>query len=513
MARGVGRLNVDLIARTAGFQAGMRKARGQMKRFHRQGKLLSGLMRKLVALFAVRQIINWGRAQAKAVDTLAKLSDRIGESTERLVGLQHAANITGAGAERMAAGLDVLQKRLGEAAMGTGEARAALDALGLSVDELMRMSPADQFGLIADRVKGLSTQAEKAAVTSKLFSRANQDLVNTLELGSAGLAKMQRRAQELGLAISRTDAAEIEKMNDAMTELKAAWDGFARTTLVTIAPAVTQMLKEIREAAQNIKALTTGEPEAPALSEAAAYYRQLIKERLKVDTAINRMSARGRERIAEAETIFAMKWREFTAKQAKLGDPAFEEARAKPKVDINTGNEEVLDRYAAFQKKLTEIAKRGQTARARLQAMQVKSIQNWATALVSLTSINANESKKSFELHKKASIAEAFVNTAAGITRAFRELPPWAAWGQAAAIGAAGAAQIAQIRATTFEGGGAAAGPTAGGEAVAAGGGEGAAPITVRASLIGDTFSGQGLRNLIDQLNEQIQDGYRIIID
>lgn len=512
MARRVGRLNIELIARTAAFRAGMKKARKQMGRFQHRTKVLNSLMRKLVALFAVRQIINWGRAQAKAVDTLAKLSDRIGESTERLAGLQHAANITGAGAERMAAGIDVLQKRLGEAAMGTGEARAALDILGLSVKELLALSPAEQFSRIADRVKGLSTQAEKAAVTSKLFSRANQVLVNTLELGSGGLNKMQREAESLGLAISRDAAAQVEAMNDSVTRLKGSLAGLGRELLVSVSPALERFADDARETIGLIKDMTAVEKEST--DAAIRKYRQLTAEMeatiaAGVPTAwktFGEITAAQAELASNALVVFNMKWRKFQAEQAEL-------FVRKPPADINTGNEETLARYERFQNQLTKAAERGKVARDKLVQHQIKGAQSWMSALTSLTSINANESKKQFELHKKASIAEALVNTAAGITRAFRELGPFA-WPQVAAIGASGIAQIAQIRSTTFQGGGAVAAPAAGAEALGAGAGaEAAAPITVRATLTGTDFSGEGIRNFIDRLNEEHADGYRLIID
>jgi hypothetical protein len=58
-----------------------------------------------------------------------------------------------------------------------------------------------------------------------------------------------------------------------------------------------------------------------------------------------------------------------------------------------------------------------------------------------------------FELAKKAAIASAIVNTASGATKALQQGGFWGI-AMAAAVVASGAAQIARIRATTFDGAG-----------------------------------------------------------
>jgi len=174
----------------------------------------------------------------ESIDAMAKLSDRTGISTEALAGLQHAADITGAGGVKMSAALDVMQKRLGEAGRGSGAAVKALDELGLSAADLINLSPDEQFKRIAEAISKLPTQAQKAAATANIFSRANQGLVNTLSLGRDGLNKMSSEANKLGLSFSRVDAAKVEEANDAVTRMQAAFTGIGRRVAVAVAPMV-----------------------------------------------------------------------------------------------------------------------------------------------------------------------------------------------------------------------------------------------------------------------------------
>ena len=66
----------------------------------------------------------------------------------------------------------------------------------------------------------------------------------------------------------------------------------------------------------------------------------------------------------------------------------------------------------------------------------------------------ARNNKKLFELNKKLQIGQAIMNTYAGATKAFASYPPPLNFVMAAAVVASGLAQVAQIRAQSFDGGG-----------------------------------------------------------
>lgn len=274
----IGSLVVSVSARTKKFEQGLSNAKRRTADF---GKQIGALSTKTAAYGAAVGVLGGtvfaalAKSTANNIDRLAKLSDRIGTTTERLTGLQHAADITGAGGEKLAAGLDVMAKRLGEASRGSGAAKAALDELGLSASELIAMDPADAFSLIADRVAGLDTQSQKAAATANIFSRANQDLVNTLALGSQGLRDMEAEAEKLGLTFSRVDAAKVEAANDSLTRVSALIRGAMRTAVIELAPFV--------EAAANklVEMGTAGEGMGPKVVRVIRWVLEALAELVK----------------------------------------------------------------------------------------------------------------------------------------------------------------------------------------------------------------------------------------
>lgn len=110
---------------------------------------------------------------------------------------------------------------------------------------------------------------------------------------------------------------------------------------------------------------------------------------------------------------------------------------------------------------------------------------------------------------KGFAIAQAIINTAEGVTRALATYPPPFNFAAAAAVGAAGAAQIATIRSTNKGGGGEG---RASSVAPAAAQGPTQVPQAINLTLNGTRFSRDEVFGLIDQINNAGKDGKQIIV-
>lgn len=233
---------VDKERRIVAVFAAKNKAKGVMTSFRRGLDKTGQAMKRMAKVGAVMTVAAAAGAaymvkrQMEAIDVIAKLSDRLGIATEDLVGLQHAASISGVSTEALNKSLDMFVRRLGEMTMGSGEAQRGLEMLGLTTEELIRLSPAEAMGIAADKINRLETQAEKAAAAYFLFGRAGAQLVTMFAVGSEGLREFQREAERLGLTFSRFDAAQIEAANDALTRARAAMTGLFRTAAIELAP-------------------------------------------------------------------------------------------------------------------------------------------------------------------------------------------------------------------------------------------------------------------------------------
>lgn len=175
---------------------------------------------------------------AIAGDEAAKTADKLGIATNKLMGLRHAAELTGVSSNNLDMGLQRMTRRVAQAASGSGEAVKALKELGISAQELNRLSPDQQFSKIADAMNQVDNQADKVRLTFALFDSEGVGLVNTMALGSAGLRDTVTEAERLGITLNRVEAAKLEAANDAMHRGKQAAKGFSNVVAVELAPYV-----------------------------------------------------------------------------------------------------------------------------------------------------------------------------------------------------------------------------------------------------------------------------------
>ena len=266
MAATVGSVIINLRAQTAQFDAGMAKGTSRLKRFSAGAANLAKTFGKLAIAAAAIGTLALVKQNLGAIDSAAKLARQIDITTEKLVGLRFAAEQTGNSTKSLDAGLATLAKRLGEGARrGTGPAVEALQELGLNIKEIAAL-PLDQaFARIADGMNKLEGTSRRNAVAANLFSKANQGLLLTLDLGSDGLAKFQKEAEFLGFTFSQLEANEVEKANDAFNAFTKSVGGLAIQLTLVLAPALTAIGKGLTSI--TIKANT-----------AIATYKQLGRE-------------------------------------------------------------------------------------------------------------------------------------------------------------------------------------------------------------------------------------------
>jgi len=188
-------------------------------------------------------------------DDIAKLSRRLGISTEALSRLGFAAKSTGVEFSTLTMGLQRMTRRISEAAQGSGEAKDAIRELGLDAQRLNQLAPEKQFALIADAMEGVSNQSDRVRLSMKLFDSEGVALIQTMEGGSRALDEFSRKSDQLGNTLSAEQAAKAEDAQEAIDELSAAFVGLNTQLSVAVIPvltAVTDGLTSIIEQANKL---------------------------------------------------------------------------------------------------------------------------------------------------------------------------------------------------------------------------------------------------------------------
>jgi phage-related tail protein len=144
-----------------------------------------------------------------------------------------------------------MQKRIGEAASGTGSAKSALEELGLSAQKLSKMAPEDALAAIADEMKNIEDPAKQAALNAAIFSRAGVGMINMLRNGSEGLQDLREDARRTGYVLSEDAARASEVYEDSLLNAQRTAQGLKNTVGAALIPAVTKGMDRFTEFMQS----------------------------------------------------------------------------------------------------------------------------------------------------------------------------------------------------------------------------------------------------------------------
>lgn len=285
----IANLAVALTAKTGQFSAKMRGARKEVSDFASTVKSyatgttakIAGLAAAVTGVGSLGALVHFTKESMEAIDVQAKLADRIGSTTEELTGLAHAADLAGTDSDTLNSSLDRLTKNIGQ---GSTAVIAALSQIGLKRQDLLGRGAVEQFAEVAEGVKNLASNEQRAAVATALFGKQGQSLIATLMLGKQGLGDAADEAERLGLTFSRIDAAKVEAANDAMTRFKGVIRGAIQQLGIMASPYIEAISSKL------VELTTNGEGMGKTVSSAVELITQAISDMIRgFENAINKV--------------------------------------------------------------------------------------------------------------------------------------------------------------------------------------------------------------------------------
>ena len=210
----------------------MEIANARLAKFARRAKIAAGIM----AAAAVTAGITMVRSGLQVIDEQAKLAASLRTTTESLQVLSRAGDLAGVSMGEIEQATFQLTKRLSQAALGTGPAVKALKKLHLSAIDLGKLPLDQRIAAIQDAITKFIPKAQQAAVASQIFGdRAG--LIFT-RIDSATLREATEDVRDFGVVVSESDAAQIQRTNDALSRMGLLWRGIANQLAVAAAPAL-----------------------------------------------------------------------------------------------------------------------------------------------------------------------------------------------------------------------------------------------------------------------------------
>lgn len=181
-------------------------------------------------------------SNAPVIDSYGKLSEKLGIAVGSIQGYVDAAEKAGISTNTLATSFQRGLRRVSEAANGIGEARGALDELGLSAVELARLAPEERIDAILEAMQELADEGDRVRLAAKIFDSEGVDLVRLMASNAEAATD---RFEELGIALTEVDVAGVETMNDELQTLQSNTRASAQLFTSEMAPAVTGLIRTI----------------------------------------------------------------------------------------------------------------------------------------------------------------------------------------------------------------------------------------------------------------------------
>jgi len=238
-----GALEIQLLANVARLAKDMQDAKGAVTSAMGSIEKTVGIARTALGALGVGLSVNYFKnfvtGAIGAQDELAKMSQRVGVSVERLAGLEHAAGMSGTSLGSVEKALKTVSSGLVDADRGLKTSQENFDALGVSIyDTNGQLKSADAVMIeVADQFALLEDGTQKTALATKVFGKAGLELIPMLNEGSAGMAALVAEGQKYN-PVTAESAAQAEIFNDNMDRLTAAGKGMGLTFVNSVLPAL-----------------------------------------------------------------------------------------------------------------------------------------------------------------------------------------------------------------------------------------------------------------------------------
>jgi hypothetical protein len=198
---------------------------------------LGSMATGIAGLFAAGGLGAVFKQTVDGLDALNDLADATGSSIEKLSSLESVALQTGTSLDVAGTAVVKLNQLLNAAAPDSAQAQA-LKSIGLSVEELKALDPAEAVERVAKALAVYADDGNKARLVQELFGRSARELSPLLkDLAERGL----------GVAtVTKQQAEEAEKFNLQLFALQANAIGAARNLTGPFIKAINDVVTEAR---------------------------------------------------------------------------------------------------------------------------------------------------------------------------------------------------------------------------------------------------------------------------
>ncbi len=448
------------------------------------------------------------KATTAAERSTIAYSEALGVSTENMSRWEFAAESVGLAGDKVGDIMKDAADKIGDAYRNNaGEAKEAIESLGLDLETLANMKPDQQLLAIAGALDSVGTKSEKVQIMESIGNDFSL-MLPLLEDGAAGLKEAAAQADELGRTLTGVEAEKIKIADESVRKIEASMRSMGQSITTFVSPALADFTSFMARQVPRVAGAVNDGLNTLAAA-ATAVWEAMNPSDITGSVGLVEAYDRALRGIEEKNQEFLQRQREL---RGEGGGMLIEVDTEKQITESLEREWQVrLNKQFAFEDAKTRLVRSGNIERLKFETLTAQQQTAMITGeLVAVTRGVAQHNRGLFELNKAAAIPQAFINMRKGISRTLAEYPwPWAGV-MAAAHAAAGFAEIQAIEGASFSGGG-------GAPSLAGSGGTPANPVfqddtdiddqpaaqppapLVNITVLGDTYMGDDFRQALGQ--------------
>lgn len=271
MARQLGTLTIDLIAKIGGFVKGMTDAERAADRKSREmeqklkaraqsvekawagiGTVLTATIAGISVTGAVQGVVNLAKETANAAKEVETLSRISGTSTTRFQELAYGAQQVGVSGEKMADIFKDVQDKFGDFAQtGGGEMKDFFEKIapkvGVTIDQFRKLSGADALQLYYNSLAKANLSQQDMVFYLEAVANDATALQPLLQNNGKAWNELAAEAQKYGLVLDKDALKASAAYRDETRKLEANLQGIKNAVAVEVLPSLTQLNSQLAD--------------------------------------------------------------------------------------------------------------------------------------------------------------------------------------------------------------------------------------------------------------------------